>query len=129
MSIGGESPSLDSTSIGEPSVSYSEFLERLNSDQVAFVEFLAPNGDAAYVTFKGSDNEKNAAPIRIGEGYPLEVGHWLRWDHALFLFNISRVFFCLLFSSHTSQFIFSLTCWFVFDLNDRTLRDGAALLL
>lgn len=40
-----------------------------------FVEFLAPNGDAAYVTFKegneggGSSNNK---PIRIGEGYPIE---------------------------------------------------------
>ena len=42
-----------------------------------FVEFLAPNGDAAYVTFKeGSEgaggSSSNNKPIRIGEGYPIE---------------------------------------------------------
>lgn len=43
-------------------------MDRLNSDEVSFVEFLAPNGDAAYVTFKAS----SASRIRIGEGYPIE---------------------------------------------------------
>ena len=39
-----------------------------------FVEFLAPNGDVAYATFKeGSEgSSSNNKPIRIGEGYPIE---------------------------------------------------------
>ena len=48
-------------------------MDKLNSDQVKFVEFLAPNGDAAYVTFKdGEGSSSNNKPIRIGEGYPIE---------------------------------------------------------
>lgn len=69
---GGSSPGVDATALSEPSVSYSEFLEKLNSDQVAFVEFLAPNGDAAYATFKPASEGGKSEPIRIGEGYPLE---------------------------------------------------------
>jgi len=71
---GGGSPTIDPTSLNEVSIPYSEFLEKLNSDQVVFVEFLAPNGDAAYATFKGEsdDSSSNSKPIRIGEGYPVE---------------------------------------------------------
>lgn len=50
-------------------------MEKLNSDQVDFVEFLAPNGDAAYATFKSSGESgttTKSKPIRIGEGYPIE---------------------------------------------------------
>lgn len=73
---GGSSPTAGN--INEPSITYSDFLTKLNSDQVSFVEFLAPNGDVAYATFKqssadGSGSSGNMEPIRIGEGYPLEV--------------------------------------------------------
>ena len=76
MTKGGSSPTVDN--IKEPSISYSDFLAKLNSDQVSFVEFLAPNGDVAYATFKqssldGVNSSNTAQPIRIGEGYPLEV--------------------------------------------------------
>ena len=75
MNSGGSSPTTGT--IEEPSISYSDFISKLNSDQVSFVQFLAPNGDVAYATFKQSsaDGEasSSAAPIRIGEGYPLEV--------------------------------------------------------
>ena len=76
---GGSSPTAGN--IKEPSVSYSDFLTKLNSDQVSFVEFLAPNGDVAYATFKqstgdGSSSSGNMEPIRIGEGYPLEVSSY-----------------------------------------------------
>ena len=68
---GGESPTVATAELNEPSVSYAEFLEKLNADQVTFVEFLAPNGDKAYATFKSEDSN-NSNPIRIGEGYPIE---------------------------------------------------------
>jgi hypothetical protein len=64
---GGDFNGLDATAVNEPSVSYAEFNERLKSSQVASVEFLAPDGDVAYVTFKDSDKK-----VRIGEGYPIE---------------------------------------------------------
>ncbi|KAL3783129.1 hypothetical protein HJC23_012465 [Cyclotella cryptica] len=71
---GGSSPTTGT--LEEPSISYSDFLSKLNSDQVTFVEFLAPNGNVAYATLKQSsaDGEISSAagPIRIGEGYPLE---------------------------------------------------------
>lgn len=67
---GGESPTVEASTLNEPSVPYAEFLEKLKANQVAFVEFLAPNGDAAYVTFR--DIKENTKPIRIGEGYPIE---------------------------------------------------------
>lgn len=68
---GGDSPTVDGSTLDEPSISYAEFLEKLNSNQVTFVEFLAPNGDKAYATFK-SDESNESKPIRIGEGYPIE---------------------------------------------------------
>ncbi len=33
---------------------------------------MAPDGDAAYVTFKAKEGGAKASPIRIGEGYPVE---------------------------------------------------------
>ncbi len=68
---GGDSPTIDASALNEASVSYSEFLDKLNLGEVAFVEFLAPSGDAAYVTFKSNDESKGLK-IRIGEGYPIE---------------------------------------------------------
>jgi len=68
---GGDSPTVDTSTINEASIPYSEFLEKLSNDQVTFVEFLAPNGDSAYATIKGEDGKDNK-PIRIGEGYPIE---------------------------------------------------------
>jgi hypothetical protein len=64
---GGEYGGLDASSIDEPTVSYKDFNEKLKAGEVVFVEFLAPDGDIAYATFK--DDEKK---IRIGEGYPIE---------------------------------------------------------
>jgi hypothetical protein len=85
---GGDFNGLDSATLGEgvPSVSYAEFNERMKAGQVEFVEFLAPDGDVAYVTFKsstststsastetaGSTSTSTTTPIRIGEGYPIE---------------------------------------------------------
>ena len=63
---------LDADDLDEPSVSYSEFCDRLKKGEVEFVEFKAPDGDAAYATFKGKEGEAKLAPIRIGEGYPIE---------------------------------------------------------
>ena len=40
-----------------------------------FVEFMAPNGDAAYVSFKPKEGESAEKAIRIGEGYPIEDPH------------------------------------------------------
>mmetsp|Transcript_6734 Transcript_6734/g.19470 ORF Transcript_6734/g.19470 Transcript_6734/m.19470 type:complete len:130 (+) Transcript_6734:3089-3478(+) len=65
---GGEFGGLDASTLDEPSVPYQEFNDKLKAGEVAFVEFLAPDGDVAYVTFK-EDQEKK---IRIGEGYPIE---------------------------------------------------------
>ena len=82
--IGGDSPTIDPSSLDEPSVPYSIFLERLNSDMVEYVEFIAPNGDAAYVTFKSANvggavdgggiasSSGSSRRMRIGEGYPIE---------------------------------------------------------
>lgn len=69
---GGDFGGLQASSLNEPSVSYAEFNQRLKAGEVEFVEFIAPDGDAAYVTFKAKDGQAKAAPIRIGEGYPIE---------------------------------------------------------
>lgn len=69
---GNDFPGLQADEINEPSISYSEFIDRMKKGEVEFVEFMAPNGDAAYVTFKSSANNKKITPIRIGEGYPIE---------------------------------------------------------
>eukprot|EP00548_Thalassiothrix_antarctica_P008583 CAMPEP_0194142390 /NCGR_PEP_ID=MMETSP0152-20130528/11649_1 /TAXON_ID=1049557 /ORGANISM="Thalassiothrix antarctica, Strain L6-D1" /LENGTH=187 /DNA_ID=CAMNT_0038841315 /DNA_START=86 /DNA_END=649 /DNA_ORIENTATION=+ len=66
---GGDFGGLDASEINEPTVSYKDFNEKLKAGEVAFVEFMAPDGDIAYVTFK---NDENNRKIRIGEGYPIE---------------------------------------------------------
>lgn len=68
--------------LDEESIDYSDFLDRLDKGQVAFVEFLAPYGDRAYATIKvegsGGDDDVGAKAkgtskrIRIGKGYPVE---------------------------------------------------------
>jgi len=92
---GGDFGGLDASTLKEPSVSYKEFNERMKAGDVVFVEFMAPDGDIAYATFKdvtvlpnnkeGSSSEgsegtttvatsttSNNKKIRIGEGYPIE---------------------------------------------------------
>jgi len=64
---GNDFAGLKASELNEPSVSYAEFVEKLKSGDVVFVEFLAPNGDVAYAKFKDKSE-----PIRIGEGYPIE---------------------------------------------------------
>merc|ERR1719356_292846 len=73
---GGDNPTVDTAKLDEESISYAEFLEKLEAGRVKFVEFLAPNGDAAYATIVSEDGNENK-PIRIGEGYPIEdPGGW-----------------------------------------------------
>ncbi|KAL3943956.1 MAG: hypothetical protein SGBAC_001990 [Bacillariaceae sp.] len=69
---GGEFSGLDASTLKEPSVPYATFCERLSKGEVELVEFMAPDGDAAYVTFKPKEGEATATPIRIGEGFPIE---------------------------------------------------------
>eukprot|EP00980_Cylindrotheca_fusiformis_P007808 scaffold1669_cov129-Cylindrotheca_fusiformis.AAC.19 len=69
---GGDFGGLDASTLNEPSVPYIEFCEKLKAGEVAFVEFMAPDGDAAYVTFKSKDGQSKMDPIRIGQGYPTE---------------------------------------------------------
>jgi hypothetical protein len=69
---GTDNNGLDSATLNEPSVSYAEFNQRLKSGEVEFVEFMAPDGDAAYATFKAKEGQEKGSPIRIGEGYPTE---------------------------------------------------------
>jgi hypothetical protein len=69
---GGEFGGLDASMLDEPSVSYADFNVKLKTGEVAFVEFVAPDGDKAYATFKAKEGEAAPAPIRIGEGYPIE---------------------------------------------------------
>lgn len=83
---GGEFSGLDASTIDEPTITYKEFNEKLKAGEVSFVEFLAPDGDVAYATLKGSttttsggaEGESSATTttppktLRIGEGYPIE---------------------------------------------------------
>lgn len=62
--------SLDASKIKEPSVPFIEFGEKMINKEVAFVEFIAPFGEVAYVTFKPTEADANPKPIRIGQGYP-----------------------------------------------------------
>jgi hypothetical protein len=68
---GSDFDGLKASELSEPSVSYAEFVEKLKAGEVAFVEFMAPDGDAAYATFKDGPSGTKPA-IRIGEGYPIE---------------------------------------------------------
>jgi hypothetical protein len=64
---------IDASKLKELSVPFIEFGERMKKGEVAFVEFIAPNGDVAYVTFKqGPDDKEPPKKIRIGQGYPTE---------------------------------------------------------
>lgn len=71
---GGDFAGLDASAIkDQPTISYQDFLGKLSNGEVEYVEFLAPNGDEAYVTLRAKEGEKvSPAPIRIGEGYPIE---------------------------------------------------------
>jgi hypothetical protein len=76
---GGEFGGLRAEDVGEPSISYAEFSERLRRGDVAYVEFSAPFGDVARATIRrggdgGGPADAAAATttIRIGEGYPIE---------------------------------------------------------
>jgi hypothetical protein len=64
---GSDFAGLRADDLDEPSISYGDFMDSLKAGTVSFVEFLAPDGDAAYATLRGRDG-----PIRIGEGYPVE---------------------------------------------------------
>lgn len=67
----------------EPSVPFIEFGEKMQKGQVEFVEFMAPSGDVAYVTFKAEKGKKKA-PIRIGQGYPInKKGSWSSPDYVI----------------------------------------------
>ena len=70
---GGQFGGLDGSTLSEPSIPFLEFGEKLKNGDVAFVEFLAPDGDIAYATFKPTkEGEPAPRPIRIGDGYPIE---------------------------------------------------------
>jgi hypothetical protein len=69
---GGDFGGSDASELNEPSVPYADFIQRLKEGKVEFVEFMAPDGDAAYATFKATEGGSKSAPIRIGEGYPVE---------------------------------------------------------
>lgn len=66
---------LRASDVKGPSVSFADFLKRLDSNEVEQVEFMFPHGDEAYVTFKAKEGEEKQPPIRIGEGYPIEQPH------------------------------------------------------
>ncbi|VEU43243.1 unnamed protein product [Pseudo-nitzschia multistriata] len=68
---GGEYGGLDASTLDEPSISYSDFNEKLRSGGVVFVEFKAPDGDVAYATLRG-EGDGPGQRLRIGEGYPIE---------------------------------------------------------
>lgn len=71
-SIAVEFVVLRASDIKGPSVSYADFLKRLDANEVENVEFMFPAGNEAYVTFKAMEEEEKQPPIRIGEGYPIE---------------------------------------------------------
>jgi hypothetical protein len=63
---GYEFDGLKASDLDEDSIPYVDFVAKLKSGEINFVEFLAPDGDVAYATFR--DGKR----IRIGEGYPVE---------------------------------------------------------
>ena len=73
---GSDFNGLTASDIDEPSISYQEFVSKLKSGEVLFVEFYAPDGDVAYATLKSPsnspNNNNNNNKIRIGQGYPIE---------------------------------------------------------
>ena len=71
---GADYGGLTAAEINEPSISYADFMVKLKAGEVELVEFLAPDGDTAYATFKAKTGAGagKESPIRIGEGYPVE---------------------------------------------------------
>jgi hypothetical protein len=70
---------LDASTLKEESIPFVEFGEKMKDGQVTFVEFMAPSGDVAYATIKGS-----TTPIRIGQGYPInKKGSWSSPDYVI----------------------------------------------
>lgn len=61
---------LDASNIKEPTMSFIEFGKKVQADEVALVEFMAPSGAIAYVTLKPSAKNPKPKPLRIGQGYP-----------------------------------------------------------
>lgn len=84
---GNTNNGLDASTLSEPSIPYTDFLSKLDAGEVEFVEFLAPNGDAAYATLKAKDGEEKMKPIRIGEGYPIEDPEG--WSSPAFVVKVS----------------------------------------
>jgi hypothetical protein len=76
---------LDASKLKEPSVSFVEFGEAMKNKEVAFVEFIAPFGEVAYVTFKPKEGDKESPkPIRIGAGYPtMAKNSWSSPDYVI----------------------------------------------
>ena len=68
---------LKAADVDGESISYNDFLKKLDSGDVKFVEFYAPDGDVAIATFEIPSTEEGQAPttqkMRIGEGYPIEI--------------------------------------------------------
>lgn len=85
---GNQKNGLDASTLNEPSIPYLDFLKSLDQGEVEFVEFLAPNGDAAYATFKAKEGEEKMKPIRIGEGYPIEDPEG--WSSPAFVVKVSK---------------------------------------
>lgn len=87
---------LDAKTIKEPSISFLEFGDKLSKGEVAFVEFLAPSGQVAYVTLKPSRKNPKPKPVRIGEGYPTGgPNSWSSPDYVIrsvVNFNVPYVF-------------------------------------
>ena len=76
---------LDASKIKGPSIPFIEFGEAMKNGEVAFVEFMAPYGEEAYVTFKPKEGDKEAPkPIRIGQGYPtMSKDSWSSPDYVI----------------------------------------------
>eukprot|EP00286_Rhodomonas_abbreviata_P004827 CAMPEP_0181318032 /NCGR_PEP_ID=MMETSP1101-20121128/16788_1 /TAXON_ID=46948 /ORGANISM="Rhodomonas abbreviata, Strain Caron Lab Isolate" /LENGTH=160 /DNA_ID=CAMNT_0023425471 /DNA_START=69 /DNA_END=551 /DNA_ORIENTATION=+ len=53
----------------EESISFNAFVSGAEKGDVASVDFYGPAGDKAYATFK------DGGRIRIGEGFPIEIGN------------------------------------------------------
>lgn len=75
---------LDASTLKEPSVPFLEFGEKMKNGEVAFVEFIAPYGEVAYVTFKPNEGKPAPKPIRIGQGYPtMSKDSWSSPDYVI----------------------------------------------
>ncbi|EKX49236.1 hypothetical protein GUITHDRAFT_151480 [Guillardia theta CCMP2712] len=53
----------------EESISFNDFVDRVNAGSITRVDFYGPNGDKAYAVLSSGQS------IRIGEGFPIEVGN------------------------------------------------------